>query len=335
MKKEILPILQCPNSGEKLELIVNREFNDEIYEGIVKSSTNEYPIENGVINFLDPKDTYIQQEIMHNYSTREELEKKMNKDELQAFLVKEALGLTEADYYDEYTRNTMDEILGALNLKNSNILEIGGSSGRDLIKYFGNNNNMCFEMDINPFLYESSSILMKHNNFHYERIRQDMNKLPFEDNSFDLVFGSATFHHIDNPDICFKEVFRILKPNGIFYVLNERTLSILKPELKEVVALELEFAHEHTFFASEWKKFLKEAGFEVNCIRPNYYSYSRILNRIYGKGKPKTGLGRLKYFYYKLFSLLNINNNNFIMKLIQRIEDHYLGNVPFNAIAKK
>ncbi len=335
MKKEILPILQCPKTRGQLELKIIKESEDEIIDGILKCGINEYPIENGVMNFLDTNDNYIQQEMMHNYSSRKELEDKFGKDELEDFLVNEALGLTESDYYDTYTRSTMDEFLGKLNLKNSTILEIGGSSGRDLIKYFRHNNNNCVELDINPFLFESSQILIKHNNFYYERVRQDMNILPFKDESFDFVFGSATFHHVDDPSISFKEIYRILKPGGLFYILNERTLSVLKPELKHDITQEMEFAHEHAFFSKEWTEYLEKAGFSVKCIRPQYFNYRRIIERVYGKSKPKTKLGRIRYLYYILFRKLNLNNSNSLLKILQRIEDYYFGNVPYNAVAKK
>jgi ubiquinone/menaquinone biosynthesis C-methylase UbiE len=64
-------------------------------------------------------------------------------------------------------------------------------------------------MDINPYLDIASDIIMKHYGFHYERVRADMNELPFQDYQFDVVFGSATFHHIDNPTNCFKDIYRI------------------------------------------------------------------------------------------------------------------------------
>jgi ubiquinone/menaquinone biosynthesis C-methylase UbiE len=229
----------------------------------------------------------------------------------------------------------MDEVLGSLNLENAKILEIGGSTGRDLIKYFGKNNNTCVEMDINPFLGIASEIIMKHKQVYYERVRADMNKLPFQDNQFDVVFGSATFHHIDNPTNCFKEVNRVLKPGGTFYCLNERVLTSLRPELKEKIAKELEFAHEHAFFSSEWTSFLSDAGFSVKLFRPRYFTYEQIIERIYGKSKPKKMAGKLKHNYYKMMHKINLNQSNPMLRFIQRIEDKYLANVPYNAICNK
>ena len=52
-------------------------------------------------------------------------------------------------------------------------------------------------------------------------VQGDYSNLDFlEDNSIDLVFGIETIVHCSNKDKVFKEVNRILKPNGIFIVYD-------------------------------------------------------------------------------------------------------------------
>jgi SAM-dependent methyltransferase len=41
--------------------------------------------------------------------------------------------------------------------------------------------------------------------------------MPFEDASFDCAFGTEVLEHCPEPEIILKEVYRILKPNGIFF----------------------------------------------------------------------------------------------------------------------
>lgn len=335
MKVDFLPILKCPKTNEHLELTVESNNQVEVLIGKVKSSKFEYPVEDGVVNFIDPNNAYIQQEMMHNISDMELLKQKMSKEELEIYLKEQVLGLNPPNYYDEYTRSTMDEILGCLNLKNATVLEIGGSTGRDLVKYFGKNNNTCVEMDINPYLGLASEIIMNHHQVYYERVRADMNQLPFKDNQFDVVFGSATFHHIDDPTNCFKDINRILKPGGTFYCLNERVLSSLRPEQKEVVAQEMEFSHEHAFFNSEWNSFLENSGFMVKQIRPKYFSYNKLIERVYGESKPKKIMGKIRHSYFRLMSNLNMHSSNSLLKYLQKLEDKYIANVPFNAICIK
>lgn len=41
--------------------------------------------------------------------------------------------------------------------------------------------------------------------------------MPFNNDSFDCAFGTEVLEHCPEPEIVLKEVFRILKPNGIFF----------------------------------------------------------------------------------------------------------------------
>ncbi|WP_299684324.1 class I SAM-dependent methyltransferase [uncultured Dokdonia sp.] len=41
--------------------------------------------------------------------------------------------------------------------------------------------------------------------------------MPFEDNSFDCAFGTEVLEHCPDPDKILKEVYRVLKPGGVFF----------------------------------------------------------------------------------------------------------------------
>ncbi|RXG24893.1 class I SAM-dependent methyltransferase [Leeuwenhoekiella aequorea] len=42
-------------------------------------------------------------------------------------------------------------------------------------------------------------------------------KMPFEANSYDCAFGTEVLEHCSDPDQILKEVFRVIKPGGIFF----------------------------------------------------------------------------------------------------------------------
>lgn len=46
----------------------------------------------------------------------------------------------------------------------------------------------------------------------------DCEDLPFQDNSFDLVYCNDSFHHYPHPQTVMAEVYRVLKPEGIFLI---------------------------------------------------------------------------------------------------------------------
>ena len=49
----------------------------------------------------------------------------------------------------------------------------------------------------------------------------DASELPFEDGSFDLVFGHAVLHHLPNLDAAFREFRRVLRPGGVVAFCGE------------------------------------------------------------------------------------------------------------------
>jgi SAM-dependent methyltransferase len=46
----------------------------------------------------------------------------------------------------------------------------------------------------------------------------DLNRLPFADEAFDLVFNSSTLEHLDPPDIAVREMARLCRPRGHVFV---------------------------------------------------------------------------------------------------------------------
>ncbi|CRK58941.1 Methyltransferase [Alloactinosynnema sp. L-07] len=51
----------------------------------------------------------------------------------------------------------------------------------------------------------------------------DAERIPYDDNSFDLVIGHAVLHHIPDIPAAFREIQRVLKPGGRFVFAGEPT----------------------------------------------------------------------------------------------------------------
>jgi len=49
--------------------------------------------------------------------------------------------------------------------------------------------------------------------------RIEKNKTKYEDNTFDYVVSNHVFEHIESPISSFKEISRILKPNGTLFII--------------------------------------------------------------------------------------------------------------------
>jgi SAM-dependent methyltransferase len=110
--------------------------------------------------------------------------------------------------------------------------------------------------------------------------------LPFEDESFDLVFGHAVLHHIPDLDQAFAEFRRVLRPGGMIAFAGEpsrygdtlaalpkRAGVALAPVWRRAVGAEQravaegEQSHDHSLEAevdapADLRRLLRDAGFE-------------------------------------------------------------------------
>jgi SAM-dependent methyltransferase len=140
-----------------------------------------------------------------------------------------------------------------------------------------------------------------------ETVATGAEKLPFEDRSFDFVFGHAVLHHIPNLELAFAEFARVLRPGGVlafcgepsrygdlFAALPKRTALTVSPlwrralgagqrrngggEQREEGLLELE-VDVHSFAPAELRRMLSAAGLEHPRVRGE-----ELLANFYGWG---------------------------------------------------
>lgn len=52
-------------------------------------------------------------------------------------------------------------------------------------------------------------------------VQGDVTALPFDEKTFDLVTGFETVYFWPDIESCFRQVFRVLKPGGLFLIVNE------------------------------------------------------------------------------------------------------------------
>jgi ubiquinone/menaquinone biosynthesis C-methylase UbiE len=75
--------------------------------------------------------------------------------------------------------------------------------------------------DISPGMLETLSESATRLGLDVRTIRCDADKLPFADESFDLVFGHAVLHHLPDLEGAFAEFRRVLKPGGTLAFCGE------------------------------------------------------------------------------------------------------------------
>lgn len=119
----------------------------------------------------------------------------------------------------------------------------------------------------------------------------DAHKLPFRDGLFDIVFGVAILHHLDRPKDALREVWRVLKPGGLYVGVREGLAGVNFKPLYHLLSRgweeERRFgAVEHVYTYEEWLNFLSDFEVEFKLKR-----------------RANLGLGYIERAYYAVANL--------------------------------
>jgi ubiquinone/menaquinone biosynthesis C-methylase UbiE len=77
--------------------------------------------------------------------------------------------------------------------------------------------------DLSPGMVEVAQRNARGLGFEVEGRVADAERLPYDDDTFDIVIGHAVLHHIPDLDRSFAEILRVLKPGGRFVFAGEPT----------------------------------------------------------------------------------------------------------------
>jgi ubiquinone/menaquinone biosynthesis C-methylase UbiE len=104
--------------------------------------------------------------------------------------------------------------------KNIKILDVGCGSGINTIFIASKGYEKVFGLDPGEdILNMAKKKLFKTNLKNCEFILDDItNRTRFDDNYFDVIFSTHAFQKIDNYNAGLREIYRILKPGGKFYL---------------------------------------------------------------------------------------------------------------------
>ncbi|MGD9593101.1 MAG: methyltransferase domain-containing protein, partial [Candidatus Berkiella sp.] len=95
----------------------------------------------------------------------------------------------------------------------------------------------------------------------------DVEALPFLDLSLDSVMLSCLLHHLPNPALCAKDVFRVLKPGGRFVAFDPNRLNpfmyLYRDRSSPFYSPKGVTPNERPVLAYELRKTFSSVGFEV------------------------------------------------------------------------
>ena len=130
----------------------------------------------------------------------------------------------ERDYFRQYRKLRYETewhiplLIPFSELNNKKVLEIGCGNGADGAM-FAINGALYTGVDLTETAIEATK---KH--FEIEGLNgvfqvENVEKLSFSDQCFDLVYSYGVLHHTPNPDVAIGEIFRVLKPGGKVIVM--------------------------------------------------------------------------------------------------------------------
>ena len=111
------------------------------------------------------------------------------------------------------------EILGGIVVAGKKLLDIGcGTGGPDIVIARDLAPERLIGIDIEPFLIQTGwkNIVDAGLNEVVDLKLVEAGPLPFEDQSFDIVFSKDALVHIEDKASLYREVLRVLKPGGAF-----------------------------------------------------------------------------------------------------------------------
>ena len=119
--------------------------------------------------------------------------------------------------YSEYA-SWMPRLMGFAEFRNARLLEIGCGMGTDLLQ-FSRGGARCVGIDLTPRSVEITQHRFKLYGAEGAFMISDGERLPFCDESFDVVYSNGVLHHTPDTEGAIREVHRVLRPGGTAKVM--------------------------------------------------------------------------------------------------------------------
>jgi len=133
--------------------------------------------------------------------------------------------------------------LSLINISPKEIIDVGAGVGlgsKEINKIYPEAN--CFMLD-NSIESLNENILIEQNAY---KVCANFKKIPFKNNSFDFIFSSSALHWDLDIESSFKEIYRILKPGGLFLFATYGPNTLI--ELRSAWSRVDEYKHVNDFY---------------------------------------------------------------------------------------
>jgi SAM-dependent methyltransferase len=119
-----------------------------------------------------------------------------------------------------------------------------------------------------------------------------MQRLPFADQSFDMVYAGEVIEHILDGDVALNEWARVLKPGGILIISTPNRRRLLNRLNNQTIPISPEHPLEYTY--AEMRQMLNRHGFKVLHSEGIYLELLALWRQRYPYSDPLTGAQPLR-----------------------------------------
>ena len=152
-------------------------------------------------------------------------------------------------------------------------------------------------MDITPEMLENAGKFIEGNGHsNVEFVEGDAEKMPFEDESFDIVTCRIAPHHFPNIGDFIKEVYRVLKPGGRFLLDdNVAPEEDAFDEFYNKIEKIRDYSHHRAWKKTEWLRMLEHTAFEIVEMHrfEKHFDFEDWCNRMHLTDEEKKTLTRI------------------------------------------
>lgn len=153
------------------------------------------------------------------------------------------------------------------------VLEVGVGMGCDHLQIAKSEPSSLHGIDLTDRAISHTRARLSSRNYDSNLSVDSAENLSFEDNKFDVVYSWGALHHSENPQKCFDEVRRVLKPGGVAKIMIYNKYSLtgfylwikygfltgrLNKSMREIYANHLESPGTKAYTLSEAKFMFRE-----------------------------------------------------------------------------
>ncbi len=160
----------------------------------------------------------------------------------------------------DYLRDAQSRLIALLDVKKDvRFLDIGCGAGWAVgeVARLVNNQGLFYGVDLSPKMIEKAqSKFSGKGNFHF--IQANAESIPLDDDSFDIIICTNSFHHYLHPDKALNEMYRLLKKGGEIYILDPTADTRIAKVVDKIIKL-VEPEHVKLYSTKEFQQLFENA----------------------------------------------------------------------------